>query len=321
MSAASRVDVSPAPSLIPGAVRLLAALLLAAGLMACQSGSDAGEQRTEDANAPPVVEVMAVDYAFAAPDTVRSGWTTVRMTNEGEEHHLFLLAQLPEDISYADFQNEVVVPWDSIRSLVRAESVDPSAARTALKRLIPDWYPGGLTPMGGVSLTAPGRTATTTLHLEPGTYVMECYLRTADRQFHLMRGMARRLVVTPDSTSASPPDADLSLSLSKGQIQADSTVASGQSTIAVDFGEKGTLGLVGHHLHLARLDEETSTRDLARWMKWDPIMPAPVEFLGGPQSMLAGHTAYMHVDLSQGRYAWVLGNPPKEGSVQPFTVE
>jgi len=317
MISASRLDVSLAPSPIPRAARLLAALLLAAGLVGCQSSGD--ESATE--NAPPVVDVTAVDYAFAAPDTVRSGWTTVRMTNEGEEHHLFLLAQLPEDIPYADFHDEVVVPWDSIRSLVRAGSVDTSVARTALKRLIPDWYPDELTPMGGVSLTAPGRTATTTLHLEPGTYVMECYARTADRQFHALRGMARPLEVTTDSTGASPPEADLRISLSKGQIQADSTVASGQSTIAVDFGEKGTLGPVGHHLHLARLDPETSARDLARWMKWDPIMPAPTEFLGGPQSMLAGHTAYMHVDLSPGRYAWVLGNPPKQGSVQPFTVE
>jgi hypothetical protein len=243
------------------------------------------------------------------------------MVNEGEEHHLFLLAQLPENVSYADFHDEVVVPWDSLRSLVRAGSVDTSIARKALKRLIPDWYPGGLTPMGGVSLTAPGHTATTTLHLEPGTYVMECYLRTADRQFHLMRGMARRLVATPDSTSASPPEADLSLSLSKGQMRADSTVAPGPRTIALQFGEKGELGPVGHHLHLARLDGETSARDLARWMKWDPIMPAPTEFLGGAQSMLAGHTAYLQVDLSPGRYAWVLGNPPKQGSVRPFVVE
>lgn len=285
--------------------------------MACQPTDD----EDEETNASPVVDVTAVDYAFAAPDTVPSGWTTFRMTNEGEEHHLFLLAQLPEDITYADLHDEVVVPWDSIRSLVRAGSVDTSVARKALKRLIPDWYPGGLTPMGGVSLTAPGRTATTTLNLEPGTYAMECYVRTADRQFHALRGMARRLVVTPDSTGASPPEADLSLSLSKGQIQADSTVAPGRHTMAVRFGEKGELGAVGHHLHLARLDEETSARDLARWMKWDPIMPAPVEFVGGAQSMPAGHTAYVEVDLSPGRYAWVLGNPPKQGSVQPFTVE
>ena len=143
----------------------------------------------------------------------------------------------------------------------------------------------------------------------------------AERLYATLRGMARRLVVTTDSTGASPPEADLSISLSKGEMQADSTVAAGRHTMAVRFGEKGEGGPVGQHLHLARLDGETSARDLARWMTWDPIMPAPVEFVGGAQSMLAGHTAYVEVDLSPGRYAWVLGNPPKQGSVQPFIVQ
>ncbi len=323
MSSASRFDVSLAPFPIPRAPRLLAALLLAVGLMACRSGPDAGEQRTEDADGPPVVEVKAVDYAFAAPDTVRSGWNTFRLTNKGTEHHLFVLSQLPDGVTYGEFYAKVVAPMDSLRSMVRAGPVDTAAARK-LRRRIPDWYPKEMPPMGGVSLTAPGRTANTTVELESGTYVMECYVRTAERRFHLLRGMAKPLVVTTDSTGASPPEADGSISLSRGEMQADTTMAAGSHTIAVHFGKKDTsvsLHRYNQHLHLARLNKETRPDDLARWMTWDPIMPSPVEFVGGPQSMLAGHTAYMHVDLSPGRYAWVLGNPPKQGSVQPFTVE
>ena len=45
------------------AVHLLGALLLTAGLTACQSSGDGSAAE----NAPPVVEVTAVDYAFAAP--------------------------------------------------------------------------------------------------------------------------------------------------------------------------------------------------------------------------------------------------------------
>jgi hypothetical protein len=324
MISASRFDVSPAPSLIPWAARLLAALFLAAGLLACQSEPDAGEQRTEDADGPPVVDVTAVDYAFAAPDTVRSGWTTFRMTNKGEEHHLFALSGLPEGVTYADFHNNVAVPLDSMRTQVRMGAIDTATARKNLSRMLPDWFPQESTPMGGVSLTAPGRTARTALKLEPGSYVMECYVRTDERRFHFLRGMAKPLVVTTDSTDASPPEADLSISLSKGQMQADSVVSAGAHTVAVHFGEKAKtdpLYLFNQHLHLARLDGGISPDTLAEWMKWDPIMPAPAEFLGGPQSMLADHTAYMQVDLSPGRYAWVLGNPPKQGAVQPLTVE
>src|SRR6056297_1753796 len=136
MVSSSHFDTSLAPPPIRSALGLLGALLLAAGLAACQPSGDGSAAE----NAPPVVEVTAVDYAFAAPDTVRSGWTTVRMTNEGEEHHLFLLAQLPEDIPYADFHDEVVAPLDSMRSRVRAGSVDTTAAQKALARMIPDWY-------------------------------------------------------------------------------------------------------------------------------------------------------------------------------------
>jgi len=217
VSSASRFNVSLAPFPIPRAPRLLAALLLAVGLMACRSGPDAGEQRTEDADGPPVVEVKAVDYAFAAPDTVRSGWNTFRLTNKGTEHHLFVLSQLPDGVTYGEFYAKVVAPMDSLRSMVRAGPVDTAAARK-LRRRIPDWYPKEMPPMGGVSLTAPGRTANTTVELESGTYVMECYVRTAERRFHLLRGMAKPLVATTDSTGASPPEADVSISLSRGEM-------------------------------------------------------------------------------------------------------
>ena len=297
---------------------LLVALLI--GLVSCQNSQN-GNQNDKS---PPVIEVTAVDYTFSSRDTVKSGWNTFRMTNNGKEHHLFVITELPEGVTYSDFHNNVAVPLDSMRTLVREGSIDTAVARKKLVRMIPDWFPQETKPMGGVSLTAPGRTATTTLKLKPGTYVMECYVRTKDRKFHFLEGMAKPLVATTDSTDAMPPEADMSISLSKGQMQADSVVSAGARTIAVHYGKKAKtdpLYLFNQHLHLARLEDQTSPEDLADWMKWDPVMPSPVEFLGGPQSMLDGSTAYMHVDLSPGRYAWILGNPPKEGDLQPFIVK
>ena len=295
-------------------------VMLSVGLVSCQNSQD----ESQNDKSPPVVEVTAVDYAFSSPDTVKSGWNTFRMTNKGKEHHLFVITELPEGVSYADFHDKVAAPLDSMRTLVRKGAIDTTAAQKKLARMIPDWFPQETKPMGGVSLTAPGRTAKTTLKLKPGNYVMECYVRTEERRFHFLRGMEKPLVVTKDSTDAMPPQADMSISLSKGQMQADSVVSSGFRTVAVHYGKKAKtdpLYLFNQHLHLARLDEDTSPEGLAGWMKWDPVMPSPVEFLGGPQSMLDGNTAYMHVDLSPGRYAWVLGNPPKEGDLQSFTVK
>lgn len=308
--------VRPARSFIG----VLAVFLLTIGLTACHSSGN--EPAAE--NAPPVVKVMAQDYTFEAPDTIRSGWTTFQMKNRGEEHHLFLLEKLPGGTRYADFQDEVAATFDSLRSLLRADSIDAATYRKALGGSLPGWYLNRIQPMGGVSLTAPERTATTTVNLEPGTYVMICYVRTPERRFHFLRGMLRPLIVTTDSTGASPPEADLTVTLSGLQIESDSTLSPGPHTIAVRFGDKRTGGPYGRwfqHLHLARLAGETSPQDLTRWMKPNPLMPAPIEFLGGVQDMPTGRTAYMQVDLTPGRYAWVLLNPPEQGSVKPFTVE
>lgn len=272
------------------ALGVLCILLLAAGLLACRSSVD----ENGETNAPTVVDVTAVDYAFAAPDSIPSGWTTFKMTNEGEEHHLFVLAKVPEGKTSSDLQEEVYAPYDSLTSLLKEGTIDSTTYGKTLSRTIPDWYGEQVELEGGVSLTAPGRTAQTTVNLEPGTYAMECYAKTPEWRLHAARGMHRPLIVTTDSTGARPPEADLRVSLSKGRVQADLTVSPGGHTVAVRFGEKrkgSPFGYVLQHLHLARLDQETSAHDLAQWMKWDPIMPAPVEFVGGAEDMPTGHTA------------------------------
>jgi hypothetical protein len=249
------------------------------------------------------------------------------MANEGSEHHLFALLSLPTGKTIGDLQAAVYAPFDTIRSQLHEGAIDSTTNRKRLKKLapsIPEWYTDKTDLMGGVGLTAPGRTARTTLNLEPGTYVMECYAKTADRRIHALRGMIRSLIVKRDSTGASPPTPDLTVTLSKLQVQADSVVSPGTSNVAVRFAKKQKGGIHGHrrqHLYLARLDQQTSPQDLAQWMEPGPVMPAPVTFLGGVGDMPTGRTAYVQVDLTPGRYAWVLGNPPEQGAVRPFTVE
>ena len=297
--------------------------VLLVGMVACQPAAEP-ESNT---GAPPVLEMTALDYSFAAPDTIRSGWTTLEMANEGSEHHLFALLSLPTGKTIGDLQAAVYAPFDTIRSQLHKGAIDSTTYRKRLKKLapsIPEWYTDKTDLMGGVGLTAPGRTARTTLNLEPGTYVMECYAKTADRRIHALREMIRPLIVTRDSTGASPPTPDLTVTLSKLQVQADSVISPGTRTVAVRFGEKQKGGIHGHrlqHLSLSRLEGDTSPQDLAQWMEWDPVMPAPVPFLGGVGDMPTGRTAYVQVDLTPGRYAWVLSNPPEQGAVRPFTVE
>lgn len=297
------------------------ALCLALALIACQEAdpeSD-GESGT-DPTAPRVVEMTASDYALQMPDSISAGWTTFRMKNRGEEHHLFTFLELPGGVSYEDFRRDVVVPYDSIWAQVVDGQINGEEAREKLRPLLPDWYPSDLVQPGGVSLTAPGRTAETTMRMEPGTYVLECYAKTVERQYHALLGMVRPLTVYKSSSETGPPEADQALTVSNLDIEGVKSVPAGERTFAIRF-EKDPEDLPYQHLHLARLGEETTSDEVAQWMKVDPIMPAPTEFLGGAQHMPVGNTAYVNADLEPGRHAWFLGVPPEHGDVESFTVE
>jgi hypothetical protein len=79
-------------------VRLVATTLSIASLTFCQRiDSEPDTVQVSEGTPPPtpagVVEVTAVDYAFQAPDPIRSGWTTFLMENKGKEHHFLLLSR------------------------------------------------------------------------------------------------------------------------------------------------------------------------------------------------------------------------------------
>lgn len=274
---------------------------------------------TTPSDAPPTVDVVAEDYEFSAPDTVRSGWTTFRLHNQGSEDHLFTFVRLPDGVTYEDFEQEVLAPLDSVWSLVLDGTIEESAVGKTLRPLLPDWYSDLIQP-GGVSLTAPGRSATTTVQLEPGVHVLECYVLTSDEEYHLLEGMSHRIEVVPPSNGAEPPAADHDLELSNLDLTGVEDLAAGEHTFGFHFVEDPE-ELPWQHVHLARLDEDADLKVLTEWMTVDPVMPSPVEFLGGPQHMPAGDTAYVTVELESGRYAWVVGEPPEHGEIETFTVE
>ena len=63
-----------------------------------------------ETEAPPgLVEVRLEDFAFYAPAKLASGWTTFRMTNEGEQPHFMIFWKLPEGVEFEDF-GEVELP-------------------------------------------------------------------------------------------------------------------------------------------------------------------------------------------------------------------
>ena len=270
-----------------------------------------------------VMEIAAVDYAFRIPESVPSGWTTIRLANEGEEEHLAVLWKMPGDRGVDDYVEGVVEPFVMAYDSLMAGVVDEQGMWRIFAENAAPWS-AEVRAMGGPGFIAPGRTADTTVKLEPGRYVMECYVKTPEGEWHTELGMLAEFVVTDDSTGMSEPDADMELTLSNDAIATEGTLTAGGTTIAVHYAEHPEAGL-GNDVHLARLEEDGSIEEIVRWTDWRRAeglrAPAPALFLGGAQEMPVGYTSYFTVELEPGRYVLLSEATTVDGLVEEFTVE
>lgn len=283
-----------------------------------------GLSAQEASEGPPVLGVTAKDYELQTPKTeIPAGWTTLELTNEGEEVHNVELVRLPDEGSYETVRG-LVGAWETMREKLNAGAIDSAEYEKALKEAVRRHDAGWLYSLesrGGTGIASPDRTVTTTVHLEPGTYLVACGLRDSTGTSHWLRGMPRKLVVTKDSSDASPPEPDAGIWLADYELKMEGEMKPGRQIVAVHFGERpDSDDRPFLNLELMSLNEGASVEEVARWWK-NYEAPAPVEFLGGVPAMSAGATAYITVDLAPGRYAWVSDATRTHGMKKVFTVE
>jgi hypothetical protein len=269
-----------------------------------------------------VVEVIARDFRFEVVDEIPSGWNTFKFRNIGHAEHFFLLNLLPDTISFETYRNEVTRPFEIVFDSIKAGKSRDDAI-TMLVESIPVWYFTSVKQMGGTGIVSSGMTTDVTLNLVPGTYAMECYIKEQG-VFHTALGMIRPITVTRDSSTKSPPEPNLVITLSNYKIDLKGKINSGPNTIAVHFNEHPEVGL-GNDVHLIKLDDTTDIDEVMRWLDWMNIKglesPAPVEFLGGSQEMPIGYTSYFSVDLKPGKYAWISESTASLGMVKKFSIK
>lgn len=278
---------------------------------------------------PGVVNIVARGLTFEAPDSIPSGWSTFRFTNESEMIHFAILERLPEGITIQDQQEQVAPVFQEGMRLLDAGQADSALAAFGT---LPEWF-GRVVLAGGPGLTSPGQTSQATVFLEPGTYLIECYVKTAG-VFHSYNpnppayGMVRQFTVTSTASGEPEPSASIHITLSSERgIEVAGEPQIGLQTVAVHFeDQKVHENFVGHDLQLVRLSAGTDLPVLAAWMDWTRPgglqTPAPAQFLGGVNEMPTGATAYVTVDLMPGRYAWIseVPNPDQKGMLVEFAV-
>ena len=252
-----------------------------------------------------VVKIDGEDFAFDAPGSIPSGWTTFDYTNVGDEQHFLLFARIPDSQTFDDYLTDIVRPFSNAWFMLREGEIGVGDVDAELGATLPEWF-ADVIFSGGTGVIEPGMTTRVTLNLDPGTYAIECYMKTEDGDFHSTEGMIRELEVTEEDSGLAPPEADASLTLTNAGIEVEGDLTAGQRTVAVTAAEWPDF-MFGHNLHLAHEPPRDQEKDeILDWLNFmgieGLIPPAPLEFHGGMNILPPGETGYFTVDLEPGRY-------------------
>ncbi len=224
---------------------------------------------------PNVVAITATDFAFQAPDTVPAGLTTFKFANQGQEpHHVVLMgARADAGKTMADLD-----------SAMRMEGPPPA------------W----LTLPGSPGVAMPGDSGNVTTTLEPGQYLLACYISSPDGQMHVMKGMVRPLVVVAAAAgAAAPPEpqADIVITEKDYDFELSQPLTAGAHTIRVE-----NAGPQIHEVTVELLAPGKTLADYQAWaaggMKGEP----PTRPVGGFIGPNVGQHGWFNVTLVPGNY-------------------
>jgi hypothetical protein len=224
----------------------------------------------DDEPAANVVDVEGHEYAYVMPQSIEGGWTTMRLTNKGDEWHEFAFFKMDEDKTLAD---------------VRTVLADPQAQQQGP----PDWVQirAGIPTLGG------DESAALTQKLEPGRYALICFLPGPDGKPHFLDGMVRVVDVKGDA-GAPAPDADATITLGKALEAPD--LEAGERTLALrnDADEPNAVFLVSY-------EPGKTDADLVAWEEGGMKGPAPGSFHGGAIDVPPYSTVYYTYTFEQGK--------------------
>ena len=263
-------------------------------------------QSTDNDN---VVEVVTNLMDLKVEKNLKSGWTTFRYINKSAEPHFFILEKMPEGKNIQNYRSEIIPPYMRGYSALIKGDMEAGMKEFAT---IPEWFTT-VTPGGGVGLTSAKSTTESMIYLEPGLYVMECYVRMPNGMAHALMGMIAEVVVSDENNGNKPPQHDLEVTISTdGGIVFEGTVKPGDHTFSVYFKDQQPYpAVMGHDVHLVKLDSPDLLGTLAQWVNVPDVTafrsPAPkgLTFLGGVEEQLAGQTAYFKASLTPGYYVLI----------------
>jgi uncharacterized cupredoxin-like copper-binding protein len=223
---------------------------------------------------PRVVNVKAYDYRFDAPTSISAGTTSFRLQNLGKEPHHLWIVRLAEGKTSADFMN-AMKSWGS-----------------ALK--MPSWA----VDVGGPNTAGSKETAEGTMTLEPGKYMLVCWIPSPDGQLHVMKGMVKPLSVTAPATASVEPTADITMMMDDYSFDLSKPITAGRHTIRFE-----NRAAQSHEAVIARLLPDKTLAQAVTWLNAGQAGAAPVVLLGGASGLAKGRHMFITADFQPGHYA------------------
>ena len=158
----------------------------------------------------PEIVITASDYSFAAPQSAEGGMVRVTLDNQGAETHQLELVRVKDGHE----PNE-------IEDAVRRRDV------VALNSMV--------TYHGGPNEVAPGSRRTVATQLDPGTYVLLCFVASPDGTLHVLRGMIGQVEIAPPESpaTAEPPTFDGNVSLQDYRFEMTGNIGEGRQLVLV----------------------------------------------------------------------------------------
>ncbi|WP_209388409.1 hypothetical protein [Rhodohalobacter sp. SW132] len=279
-------------------------------------------------NQPSIVHVEALDHAFDidAPNELPTGWITFILNNQMASNiHEISLVQLPNEATHEEYLTDYMSAWETVLREYQEGVVERAGINDRVNEMLPAWS-GDVRYSTTRGLTSPGRSAERTVYLEPGEYMMVCWLKTEDGVIHIIEGMHWEFTVMEEAANTPEPNRESQITLHENEIEVDWEPETGTHAFALEFSRNPAGQFFHNNVHLVRMDEETNLDKVNEWMDWYKVgglrSPSPVEFLGGFGFVSDVDTAYFSLDITEpGEYAWVVFVSQGEGLYKAFTVE
>ena len=249
-------------------------------------------------DAPAQVDVIASDYAFElGSDVVAAGPVTFTLINQGAEPHQIQFAAVPEGFTAADF----------------VETLQAEGELAAFQ---------DFTWAGGVNAVEPGTSQVATADLEPGHYVVLCFIPTPGEHGtpHLAMGMIDELDVVDTGEVAPAPLPVATVELTDFAIAIPDRFTGGVVEVVNN-------GSANPELILMRFHDGKSLADLAAWSQAGMPPERPFDYAGGVGAIAPGRTTWTTLSLESGDYValCVVRGPTDQphidlGMITPFSV-